>query len=73
MDIRRMDDLAGSGFTLSVEERAGLEASMRKRQLEEGLSTVRFWGRITAAEADYLVVYGFPPSADYPKKHFFFW
>ncbi|KAA0174595.1 hypothetical protein FNF27_03970 [Cafeteria roenbergensis] len=72
MDLRHLDDLAVSGFTLSVEERAGLESGMRKRQLEEGLASIRFWGRITAAEADYLVAYGFPPSAEYPKKQFYF-
>ena len=73
MDLHDLEELAFSGFTLSMEERSGLEVAMRKRQLEEGLATVRFWGKILGAEADYLIVYGFPHSADYPKKQFYSW
>lgn len=73
MDLRDSESLSFSGYTLSVEERAGLEVSMRKRLLEEGLTKVLFWGKICGAEADYLIVYGFGPSTDYPRKQFFFW
>lgn len=73
MDIKRFPDLAFSGYTLNVEERAGMEIAMRKRQLEEGLERVLFWGKITGQEADYLIVYGFAPSTEYPRKQFYFW
>jgi hypothetical protein len=73
MEIRDLPYLSFSGFTLSVEERAGLEVGMRKRLLEEGLSSIVFWGKIVAAEADYLIAYGMTPSLEFPAKRFYFW
>lgn len=72
MDPLDLNNLAFSGHTLNVEERAGLEAAIAKRRLDEGLTEAFFWGKITGAEADYLVVYGFGPSTDFPKKQFYY-
>lgn len=68
-----MDQLAFSGHTLNVEERAGLEVAINRRKIENGLTEAAFWGKITGLEADYIVVAGFGPSPEYPNKQFFFW
>jgi len=56
-----------------VEERAGLQTAMRKRVVEEGLESIQLWGRITGAEADYIVCFGYPESMEYPRKQFYAW
>lgn len=63
----------GCGRTLNVEERAGLEAAMAQRRLEERLVDIKFWGKIEGQQKDYLVVYGMHPSQDHPDKQFYFW
>lgn len=72
MDLFALNSLAFSGYTLNVEERAGLEVAMNKRSLEDGLREVLFWGKVYGDDDDYLVVYGFGESADFPRKRFYF-
>lgn len=74
--LQTIDTLGRFGFagvTLNIEEASGLELAMRKRQLDEGLENVFFWGKISGQEADYLIVYGYPPSMEYPRKQFYAW
>jgi hypothetical protein len=73
VDVRELSRLSFSGHTLSVEERAGLEVAMRQRRLEEGLATVKFFGKVFGAEADYLVCYGLRADQEHPSKQFFAW
>ena len=73
MEISCIDRAGPSGNTLNVEERAGLEAAMLKRQLEEGLDRLYFWGKVFGVESDYLVVFAIVPAGDFPTKKFYFW
>jgi len=45
------------GFTLTMEEKAGLEVAMLARQKEESLPAPLFFGKIFGEVSDYLVVY----------------
>jgi hypothetical protein len=72
MDPFELNHLGFAGHTLNVEERAGLEVAINKRRLEEGLREVLFWGKLYGEEDDYLVVYGFGASADFPRKRFYY-
>jgi radial spoke head protein 9 len=63
---------AASGFTLSVEELAGLELALIKRSNEENLSNINFWGKIFGASADFLIAVSIVTSADFPVKKFYF-
>lgn len=72
MDPLDLDQLSFSGHTLNVEERSGLEVAITTRRLADGLAEAQFWGKITGADADYLIVSGFPPSQDFPHKLFFY-
>jgi len=72
-DIDDLSYLTTSGFTLSVEERAGLEVAMLKRQNDESLPKLYFWGKIMGSkDSDYLICVGILPSYDYPTKKFFY-
>jgi hypothetical protein len=72
MDPLDLNALGFSGRTLNVEERAGLEVFLAKTKLEEGLQEVAFWGKLFGEDDDYLVAVGFGPSADFPRKRWFF-
>lgn len=72
MEISQLNELGFSGRTLNIEERAGLEVAISKKRLEDGLQEAFFWGKVYGEEDDYLVVYGFGESADFPRKRFFF-
>ena len=65
--------LAFSGNQLSPEEAAGLEVAIAKRRLEEDVEDVRFWGKITGKERDYLVAYAVIKAEGFPLKRFFAW
>ena len=67
-----LNDLGFSGHGLNVEERAALQVSTNKLRLDEGLREVSFWGKLSGEEDDYLVVYGFGASQDFPHKRFYF-
>lgn len=50
---------------------------MNKKRIEENLASIKFWGRISATTADYLIVCGiFPAAANLdkqePQKKFFY-
>ena len=45
------------GYTLTMEEQAGLEVAMLARQKEESLSAPLFFGKIFGEVSDYLIVY----------------
>ena len=72
MDPLHLHHLGFSGHTLNVEERAGLEVAINKQRLDEGLREMKFWGKLLGEEDDYLVVYGFGASQDFPRKRFYF-
>lgn len=73
MELSQIDRAGPSGCTLNIEERAGLEAAMLKRKLEEGLDKMYFWGKVFGIESDYLIVFAIVPSDDFPAKKFYFW
>ena len=72
MDPLHLNHLGFSGHTLNVEERAGLEVAINKQRLDEGLREVLFWGKLFGEEDDYLIVFGFGASADFPRKKFYY-
>eukprot|EP00611_Tribonema_gayanum_P031884 TRINITY_DN9339_c0_g1_i1.p1 TRINITY_DN9339_c0_g1~~TRINITY_DN9339_c0_g1_i1.p1 ORF type:complete len:308 (-),score=61.32 TRINITY_DN9339_c0_g1_i1:89-937(-) len=56
--MKHMEFLGPIGYSLSQGERAGLQVSMVQRQQEESLSMpLKFWGKLLADEADYLICY----------------
>lgn len=72
MNILDLNSLGFSGRTLNLEERAGLEVAISKRKLEDGLTEALFWGKLYGDEDDYLIVFGFGDSVDFPVKQFYF-
>lgn len=62
--LSSLPDLGFSGYTLNVEERAGLEVSLNKRRLEDGLQELVFWGKLNGDEDDYLIAVGFGPAQE---------
>eukprot|EP01138_Halocafeteria_seosinensis_P016504 gb/GECG01016835.1/.p1 GENE.gb/GECG01016835.1/~~gb/GECG01016835.1/.p1 ORF type:complete len:301 (+),score=57.74 gb/GECG01016835.1/:1-903(+) len=75
MDLKRVEEhctATGSGRTLNVEERAGLETAMAERRLDERLVDIKFWGKIDGLEKDYLIVYGLKRSQEHPQKQLYF-
>ena len=72
MDILDLNNLGASGHTLNIEERAGLEVAINKRRLEDGFAELLFWGKLYGEEDDYLIVFGYGESQDFPRKRFFF-
>lgn len=73
VDVLDLNSLGFSGRTLNIEERAGLEVAINKRKVEDGLREAFFWGKLYGEEDDYLVVYGFGESLDFPRKQFYYW
>lgn len=72
MDITRMDDLGFCGRTVDRKTRAALQVLMLQKQLQEGLLSVRFWGRITGKTSDYFICYGVAKSSSgVPVKKFY--
>ena len=71
-DLDFADRLNDSGFTLSVEEKAGLQAAMLQRKLEENFSVFQFWGKIFGKQNDYIICFGLTSSYDHPTKKFYF-
>ena len=71
-DLDFADRLNDSGFTLSVEEKAGLQAAMLQRKLEEKFSVFQFWGKIFGKQNDYIICFGLTSSYDHPTKKFYF-
>lgn len=62
------------GFTLNIEEVAGLEVGMLQRKLQENLpGKFLFWGKIFGSTQDYLVVYHVSPYDEFPDKSFYYW
>jgi len=62
------------GFTLNIEEIAGLEVAMLQRRREESLpGKLIFWGKIFGTTQDYLCVYYIDKHADFPLKKYYYW
>ena len=73
VDVREVRGLSFSGSTLNVAERALLGAAILKKQIEESLSEVGFWGKIFGAEANYLIAVGVVQKfSGVPSKKFFY-
>jgi radial spoke head protein 9 len=64
--------LADCARGLNVEERCGLTAAITKRQHEEGITGLAFWGKITGTQKDYLVCCAVDTSTDFPAKQFYY-
>jgi hypothetical protein len=62
------------GFTLNIEEVAGLEVGMLERKLKENLpGNLFFWGKIFGSTQDYLISYHIDPFDEFPDKKFYYW
>lgn len=72
MDLHDFDRSFGVGFSVSLEERAALETEMHKRQVEEKLASIKFWGKVTGTTTDYIVVCGLTSLMETPRKKFYF-
>jgi len=72
MDIYDLGSRFAPGPSLNVEERAALEVQMAKRQHEERLHSIKFWGRVTGTTADYLIVFGTTATMGVPSKKWFY-
>ena len=75
MELHNLGRLSSvCGFTLNVEESAGLEIAMLQRKREENLpGKWLFWGKIFGETQDYLVVYTVDIISDFPEKKYYFW
>ena len=71
--ISGLSSLAFAGQQLSPEEAAGLEVAIAKRRLEEDVQDVKFWGKISGQERDYLIAYAVIKAEEFPLKRFFAW
>ncbi len=70
--IQRVGPLIGA--TLNTEEVSGLESALLLRKLQENLpGRMFFWGKISGATQDYLIVFNVDPYAEFPDKKYFFW
>lgn len=70
-----LDDFGGAfapGYSLSIEERSALEVQMAKRKSDEKLYSIKFWGRVTATTADYLVVCGTVSTLETPARKWYY-
>ena len=58
VDIVKMELLGPCDHSLSIGERSGLQVSKLQRKHEESLERpLKFWGKILADDADYLICY----------------
>lgn len=72
MNISDLSKLSHCGGSLSVEEASALEVAMLQKKLDEGFSSILFWGRITGENTDYLIVYASIPGDIIDEKKFYF-
>lgn len=61
----------GGGHMLNEEQKALLEHSLIVLQSDNQLSCVFFWGRITAANGDYYVAFGYTKDALRTRRFYF--
>ena len=74
MEIEHINHLSRSiGQTLTSQEQSNVEIGLIKRSATEKLMNLKFWGKITGTQADYIIAVGLIKSNDYPTKKFFFW
>ncbi len=62
--------LAG-GFTLNVEEKTCLQASLALKQSEEKLDHISFWGKINGVQKDYYIAQSWVDGEWFKKKYFY--
>lgn len=72
MELADLEEGLAIGYGLTVEERSVLETEMAKRKMEEGLSSIKLWGRVHGMVADYLVVCGLVSVMETPQKKFYY-
>lgn len=73
VDVRDIKNLAFSGHTLNVAERALLSAAILKKNIDENLVQISFWGKIFGKEASYLVCVGrVQKFSGLPSKKFYY-
>lgn len=74
MELQNISRLSSiCGYTLNVEELAGLEIAMLQRKREENLpGKWLFWGKIFGVTQDYLIVYTVDILSDFPEKKYYY-
>jgi hypothetical protein len=65
--------LAGSGYTLSVQEVAGLNAGLQRLKQNEAWPELFLWGKLLGSQKDYFIAYGIRGGqfASTPQKEFY--
>lgn len=67
--------LAGQGHTLNVEELTAINSGLSKKQSDEKLDKIYFWGKVFGSTSDYYVAYGIREDEsqfEFPTKSFFY-
>ena len=58
-------------YSLNVSEQAAVKASLTEIKLNENFKSTRFWGKIFAAECDYLIIEATSITNQINHKYFF--
>ena len=62
-----------AGFTLNVEERAVLSASLQAKKDQEKLESITFWGKVLGINKDYLIAQAVGKSFFDRKFYYRYW
>lgn len=73
VSLEKLSMIGTSGFTLSSEEKSALSVAVLSRKQSEGFKdSLKFWGRVTGRDGDYLVAVAYTPAYPFPIKKFFY-
>ena len=73
MSFLNLDDASYftlAGFTLNVEERAAIAASLQLKKDQEKLETIALWGKILGIQRDYYVAQS-PGEGVFARKYYY--
>ncbi|KAJ3050059.1 Radial spoke head protein 9 [Rhizophlyctis rosea] len=73
MSFLNLDDVSYftlAGFTLNVEERAAIAASLQLKKDQEKLETIALWGKILGIQRDYFVAHS-PGDDVFARKYYY--
>jgi radial spoke head protein 9 len=62
-----------AGFTLNIEERTALQASLVIKKSEEKFDHVSFWGKINGVQKDYYIAQAWQEGDWFNKKNFYWY
>ena len=74
MKLSSSNELSNFGLSLTTQEKSGLENAFLQREIEEKLpGNLKFWGKVSGGENDYLVAFCVIPQFGFPSKKFYYW